>query len=118
MVENGIYEPHPSSGEIGVGDIGVTKYKRLDQETLRAQVVLLEWDLTALYLWRSEDESGGGWKLAELLPYDRDLEQDSTWSRSVAQANETSRERMVSEAIQDAEAAEDTAASQEDEDDY
>lgn len=118
VVENGTYEPHPSSGEIEVGDIGATTYKRLDQETLRAQVVLPEWDLTALYLWCSEDRGGCNWKLAELLPYDSDLEHSSTWSRSIAEANETARERMVSEAIRDAEAAEETVAEQEDDDEY
>jgi hypothetical protein len=118
VVEHGTYEPHPSSGEIELGDVGVTKYKRLDQETLRAQIVLSEWSLTALYLWCGEDEGGSGWRLAELLPYDSDLERDSSWSQSIAEANDSSRGRMVSEAIRDAEAAEQTADGQDDDDDY
>lgn len=118
LVENGTYEPHPSSGEIEVGDIAATKYRRWDQETLRAQIVLFEWDLTALYLWCGEDDGGGGWRLAELLPYGNDLEQGTTWSQSIAEANECSRARMVSEAIRDAEAAEQAAIIPEGDDDY
>jgi len=117
-VENGTYEPHPSSGEIEVGDIGAIKYKRLDLDTLRAQIALPEWSLTALYLWIAEGEGGSGWRLAELLPYDSELERNPTWSHSMGEANESSRERMVSEAIRDAEAAEKTTAGQDDDDDY
>lgn len=118
VVGNATFEPHPSSGEIEVGAIEAIKYKRLDQDTLRVQIVLSEWSLTALYLWCGESEVGSGWKLAELLPYDSDLERDPTWSHSMGEANESSRGRMVSEAIRDAEAAEQTAAGQEDDDDY
>lgn len=118
VVENGTYEPHPSSGEVEVGDVATTKYKRFDQETLHAQMVLSEWGLTALYLWCSEDEGSSGWRLAELLPYDLDLERDSTWSLSMAEANESSRGRIVSEAIRDAEAADRITARPDDDDDY
>jgi hypothetical protein len=120
VVEGGTYEPHPSSGEIEVGEIGSIKYKRLDQDTLRALVVLSEWDLIALYLWCGEDEGGSGWKLAELLPYETEIEQNPTWSQSINEANESSRGRIMSEAIRDAEAAEAAEQSQgpEDDDDY
>ncbi len=118
VVEHGTYEPHPSSGEIELGDVGPTKYKRLDQETLRAQIVLSDWNLTALYLWCGEDEEGSGWRLAELIPYDIDMERDSTWSHSIAEANESSRGHILSEAIRDAEAAEQTTNGKEDDDDY
>jgi hypothetical protein len=117
VVENSTYEPHPSSGEIEVGDIGSVKYKRVDQETMRAQVVLSEWNLTALYLWCGEDEGESAWKLAELLPYDRGLDQNPTWSPSISEANESSRGRIVSEALRDAEAAE-RNTTHEDDDDY
>lgn len=117
-MEHGIYEPHPSSGEIEVGEIDAIKYKRLDQETLRARIVLQEWSLTALYLWCSEGEVSSGWKLAELLPYENDSEWNPTWSQSITEANESSRGRMVSEAIQEAEAAEHLTAGHDDDDDY
>ena len=118
VVEGRTYEPHPSSGEIEVGDVGSTKYKRLDQDTLRAQIVLSEWDLIAVYLWCVESEGGAGWKLAELLPWDSDLERDPTWSLSIAEANDSSRDHMVSEAIRDADTLEQTTVGQDDDDDY
>lgn len=118
VVEGGTYEPHPSSGEIEIGDVGSTKYKRLDQDTLRAQIVLPEWNLIAVYLWCAGSEGGGGWKLAELLPWDSDLERDPSWSHSIAEANDSSRDHMVSEAIRDPDAAEQTTAGEDDDDDY
>jgi hypothetical protein len=118
VVENGTYEPHPSSGEIEVGDTGLTRYKRLDQDTLRAQILLPEWTLTALYLWCPEGEGDSGWKLAELLPYDADLERDPTWSQSINAANQSARGRMVSEALRDAEAAEQPTPGLDDDADY
>ena len=118
VVENGTFEPHPSSGEIEVGEVGTIKYKRLDQETLRAQVVLSEWDLIAQYIWCSQIEGGSGWKLAELLPGDSELEGDTSWSESINDANECSRGRMVLEAIGDAKDAEKTTVVQGDDDDY
>jgi hypothetical protein len=118
VVENGTYEPHPSSGEIEVGEVGTIRYKRLDQETLRAQIVLSEWDLIAQYIWCSQSEGEGGWKLAELFPGDSGLKEDPSWSVSINEANESSRERMVSEAIRDAEDAEKTRVEQGDDDDY
>jgi len=105
VVENGIYEPHPVSGEIEVGDVGTIKYKRFDQETLRSQVPLPDWSLTAIYLWCAGEEAGNNWKLAELLPYEGDTVLDDSWSMSISDANESSHERIMSEALRDAEAA-------------
>ncbi|ERF68478.1 hypothetical protein EPUS_05617 [Endocarpon pusillum Z07020] len=118
VVEGGTYEPHPSSGEIEIGEVGSTKYKRLDQDTLRAQIVLPEWNLIAVYLWCAGSEGGGGWKLAELLPWDSDLELDPSWSHSIAEANDSSRDHTVSEAIRDPDAGEQTPVGEDDDDDY
>lgn len=118
VVGNGIYEPHPTSGEIEIGDVGAIRYKRLDQATLRSQIVLSEWSLTALYLWCGESEGGSSWKLAELIPYDRDLELSPTWSKSITEANESSRGRMVSEALRDAEVSELITVGEDDDDNY
>lgn len=104
-VENGTFEPHPSSGEIEVGDVGAVKFKRLDQETLRAQIPLPDWNMTALYLWCSGGDSGNAWKLAELLPYDGDIVLDDSWSMSITEANSSSHDRIMSEALRDAEVA-------------
>lgn len=101
-IENATFEPHPVSGEIEVGDVGTLKYKRLDQETLRSQIPLPDWSLTASYLWCGGG-AGNGWKLAELLPYESESVLDDSWSMSISDANESSHERIVSEAIRDAE---------------
>ena len=105
VVENGTYEPHPASGEIEVGEVDTLKYKRFDQDTLRAQIPLPEWGLTAIYLWCAGGEGGHGWKVAELLPHDQNAALDDTWSTSIPEANSSSRSRIMSEALRDAEAA-------------
>ena len=102
QAEQSTFEPHPSSGEIEVGDVDSIKYKRLDEETLRAQVALSDWNFTPVYLWCSGSQEGDGWKLAELLPF---LESDDSWSPSISHANESSRERIMSEALREGEAS-------------
>jgi hypothetical protein len=105
IVERGTYEPHPASGEIEVGDVDALKYKRFDQDTLRSQIPLPEWGLTTVYLWCADGEGGNGWKLAELLPYEQSPIPDESWSTSITEANSSSRSRIMSEALRDAEAA-------------
>ncbi|KAK5071761.1 hypothetical protein LTR64_004462 [Lithohypha guttulata] len=88
IVENANFEPHPASGELEIGEIERLCYKRFDPETLKAQVPLNDWDLTALYLWCLGSEEGNNWKLAELIPYDSDLSSDQTWSASLNEAEQ------------------------------
>ena len=87
-IENAHFEPHPSSGELEIGEIEQISYKQFDLETLKAQVPLNDWSLTALYLWCTGSEEGNSWKLAELLPYDSDMARDSSWSLSPIEAHE------------------------------
>lgn len=87
-VENAHFEPHPSSGELEVGEIERISYKRFDLETLKAQIPLSDWSLTALYLWCTGGEGGDAWKLAELIPFDSDLSRDESWTSSLAEAKE------------------------------
>lgn len=101
-VENTTFEPHPVSGEIEVGDVTWTKYKRFDEETLRAQLALADWPFTPVFLWCTGDDAGDGWKLAELLP---SPEADGSWSTSIEEANSSSNERIVTEALQEADAS-------------
>lgn len=105
VVKHGTYEPHPVSGEIEVGDVDMLRYKRFDQDTLRAQIPLPEWGLTAIYLWCGGGEGGHGWKVAELLPYEQNAVPDDSWSTSIAEADSVSRSRITSSALQDGEAA-------------
>ena len=104
VVENGTYEPHPVSGEVEVGDVDTIRYKRFDQDTLRAQISLPEWGLTAMYLWCA-GEGEHGWKLAELLPYEQNPTRDESWSPSISEATSSSRSRIMAEALRDAQAA-------------
>ena len=117
IVENGTYEPHPSSGEIEVGETDSITYKCFDQETLKARIPLPEWTLTALYLWCSGGEEVG-WKLAELLPFSENNVLDRSWSPSITEANETSRARLMAEALVEAQEAERKLSVGGDDDDY
>ncbi len=105
IIEEATFEPHPVSGEIEVGDTHEITYKRFDEETLQAQIPLIEWPFTASYLWCTGDDEGNSWRLAELLPFDEDLQKDPSWSNSVSEADESSRERLVDEALQEADGA-------------
>ncbi|KAJ5577850.1 uncharacterized protein N7459_006814 [Penicillium hispanicum] len=89
IVDDASFEPHPVSGEIDLpGEILVT-YKRVDDETLRAQVLLPEYSLTVIYLWCPTDEEGGGrgWRVAEVLPREGPAEDENTWAVSIGEAN-------------------------------
>ena len=116
-VENGTYEPHPVSGEVEVGDVDTIRYKRFDQDTLRAQIPLPEWGLTAMYLWCA-GKGEHGWKLAELLPYERNPTRDESWSASISEATSSSRSRIMAEALRDAQAADRKPSVGGDDDDY
>ena len=102
QVENATFEPHPSSGEIEVGDVDSIKFKRLDEETLQAQIALADWPFTPSFLWCTGSQAGHGWKLAQLLP---EPELDDSWSPSIQQANGSAKERIMSEALREAEAS-------------
>ena len=102
QVENTTFEPHPVSGEIEVGDVNWTRYKRFDEETLRSQLSLADWPFTPVFLWCTGDDAGDGWKLAELLP---SPEADASWSTSIEKANSSSKERIMAEALQEADAS-------------
>lgn len=105
IVENATFEPHPSSGEIELSDDVPVSYKRIDQETLRSQLPLSDFNLTAVYVWCPTDQEAGGpgWRLAELLPGGSLRDEADTWSSSIGEANESRQQRLVEEALKDAE---------------
>lgn len=114
LIDGAEFEPHPVSGEIEVdADLSVT-YKRLDEETLRARVVLPDYQIGVVYVWCPTDvesESGTavaapGWKLAELVPYEGPQDDDSSWSISIGEANERARDRILDDALKHAESHE------------
>lgn len=117
VVENASFEPHPSSGELELGDVDPILYKRLDEETLRSNIGLQDYGLNAVYLWCSNDEDASGWKLAELLPYETATHLDDSWSSSMNEANTSSRGRLVDEALNKADTADRLAPVRVDDDD-
>lgn len=99
-IEEANFEPHPASGELEVGETDRISYKRFDAETLKGQIPLIDWSLTALYIWCTGSEEGNAWKLAELLPYDSDLSQDQSWYISPSIADEKAQARGVHLSVQ------------------
>ena len=102
QIENSTFEPHPSSGEIEVGDVNLIRYKRIDEETLKCQLSLADWNFTPIFLWCTGSQEGNGWQLAELLP---SPELDESWSTSISEANDSAKERLMTEALREAEAS-------------
>ncbi|OKL56977.1 hypothetical protein UA08_07788 [Talaromyces atroroseus] len=115
------FEPHPVSGEIEVPEALSITYKRVDEETLRSKLDLSEYKLSVIYVWCSDDQDGGGpgWRIAELEPGD-DASDRSTWSESISEANEHARERMIDDALREAETGKTRTEedNDDDEDDY
>lgn len=99
-IENAHFEPHPSSGELEVGEVERISYKRFDLETLKAQIPLNDWSLTALYLWCTGGEAGDAWKLSELIPFDIDLSRDESWTTDLAEASQNLRAKPPHLAVQ------------------
>lgn len=122
IVDDATFEPHPVSGEIELpAEIPVT-YKRIDDETLRAQVLLPEYSLTVIYLWCPDDEQGGGrgWRLAELLPREGPAEDEASWASSIGEANDQAKEKLLADALDDrvqAQPADNGPAEDDDDDD-
>lgn len=105
IVDGAVFEPHPVSGEIELPDDLPVSYKRVDDETLRALLVLPEYSLAVIYLWCSTDEQGGGpgWRVAELLPREGPATDEGTWASSIGEANVQAREQLMEDAITAAE---------------
>ena len=106
IVEKSEWEPHPVSGQIEMEDVANPKYKRFDEETLRAVLPVAEFGLTVFYLWCTSEQEGNGWRVAEVTPYKKEHSEDATWTSSIFDADTSSPERIVSETIRDAEDAE------------
>lgn len=100
------FEPHPVSGEIELPDEMPVTYKRIDEETLQARIVLPDYCLSAIYVWCPDDEQGGGpgWRVGEVLPRGGAVEDEgSVWSVSIGEANTISKERLMEDALRAAE---------------
>lgn len=118
IIDGATFEPHPVSGEIELPDELPVTYKRVDDETLKAQVPLHEYSITVVYLWCPTDEEGGGrgWRVAELLPREGPADDDNTWAISIGEANAQSKGQSTTEVLEDKPA--DNNLEEEDDDDY
>ncbi|KAJ5628289.1 hypothetical protein N7490_010517 [Penicillium lividum] len=98
IVDGVNFEPHPVSGEIELPDDMPVMYKRIDDETLRAQCLLPEFNLAVVYVWCPTDEEGGGrgWRMAELLPREGPAADEHTWASSISEANVQAKESLYS----------------------
>lgn len=134
MSESDAFELHPVSGEIDFGDVEDISYRRLDEETLQARVIITDLGLIIIYLWCERDQEGGGngWRVSEVRPVEGDTEvAASNWCPTMPSANEKAEENMMEEAIRQGEdhsathgmnnddaAIEDEQEEEEDDDDY
>ena len=91
VVEGGAFEIHPASGEVEFGNVQDIRYKRFDEETLRANLRLPDLSLSVTYLWCLADQDGdeSGWLVSEVSPMEEQDRILAGWSSSVIEANET-----------------------------
>ena len=104
--ESDAFELHPVSGEIDFGDVEVISYRRLDEETLQARVVVTDLELIIIYLWCEGDQEGGGngWRVSEIRPVQGDTGVDvRSWCPTIADADEEAEENMMEDAIRQGE---------------
>lgn len=101
VVEGGAFEIHPASGDIDFGDVQAIKYKRFDEETLRANLRLPDLDLSLTYLWCPAAQEGdeSGWLVSEVSPLEEQGHTLAGWSSSVIEANEMA-EKLRADSLQ------------------
>lgn len=81
------FTPHPSSGELEVGETNLKGFQRQDRETIRTCVELLELGVEMIYVWIGNDPEyeDDGWKIQDArLPEDRE---EQNWYTSVGEAD-------------------------------
>jgi hypothetical protein len=118
IIDGATFEPHPVSGEIELPDQLPVTYKRVDDETLKAQVPITDYSITVVYLWCPTDAEGGGrgWRVAELLPLEGPADEDQTWAVSIGEANSLSKAQLMADALD--ETPQDNTVENDDDDDY
>ncbi|KAI9868991.1 MAG: hypothetical protein M1813_002814 [Trichoglossum hirsutum] len=90
IVQSDHFELHPTSGEVECKDIDPLQFRRLDEETLHARVVLRELGLVVMYLWCVGDVESyeSGWKVAEVTVFDKEEERWVEWHDSISAAGQ------------------------------
>ncbi|KAM0310558.1 hypothetical protein ACHAO8_007999 [Botrytis cinerea] len=80
VIRNDRLEAHPVSGEVEVDwetEVEI-QYRRLDEETLQALVVLRDLSLSVQIVWCVGDELGGGdgWRIGEVGAYESETQEE------------------------------------------
>lgn len=104
IVEGEAFELHPVSGEIDFGDVLEITYRRLDEETLHARLVISDLALVVIYLWCQGDQEGGGdgWRVSEVIPVDdHQAGASNGWRLSISEADKKSREKNLADALRE-----------------
>lgn len=88
-IRNDRLEAHPVSGEVEIdweSEVEI-QYKRIDEETLQALVILRDLSLSVRLVWCVGDELGGGdgWRIGEVGAYDRE-NQEGWGKKNIASA--------------------------------
>lgn len=100
--ESDAFEIHPTSGEIETGNIEPSKYRRLDEDTLQARLILTDVRLDVVLLCCVADaQSGNQWRIAEVRPIDESLGRNEEWYPSISQAEEEANQKVFLEATKD-----------------
>lgn len=115
LVDGATFEPHPVSGEIELESDMPVRYRRVDEETLQALILLPDYSLKVVYLWCPTDQDGGGpgWRVAELLPAEGPADEvdEASWAMSIGEADARAREKIMDDALNAAEKSEQQEAS-------
>lgn len=104
IVEGEAFELHPVSGEIHFGHVPEITYRRLDEETLHARLVIPDLGLEVIYLWCQGDQEGGGdgWRVSEVIPVnDHQGGRSTEWWLSISEAGEKSSENILACALRE-----------------
>ena len=118
IVESDAFELHPISGDVEFREVDQVIYRRLDSETLHARVVITELGLVIIYLWCQGDQEGGGdgWRVAEVRPLENPTEPEHWWP-TIGQADEHSKEQILTEALRQGDLVEESCAGKDEDDD-
>ncbi|ATZ57604.1 hypothetical protein BCIN_15g01650 [Botrytis cinerea B05.10] len=128
VIRNDRLEAHPVSGEVEVDwetEVEI-QYRRLDEETLQALVVLRDLSLSVQIVWCVGDELGGGdgWRIGEVGAYESETQEEwgkkdiaSAESFFTSGSSKTSTQKNGS-LSNVSKAAKDSEAENDDDDDY
>ena len=99
------FELHPVSGEVEFKDDEPPLFRRLDEETLQAKLMLNDLGLDFVYTWCAGDQAGGGdgWRLGEMRPVAENEKKYEAWYRTMTVADQSYYSSTVQDALREVE---------------